>query len=221
MFNFIRKIAFLLTMVVLILLLKSFPKKSVVIRRKFAKADMFCLGCEVDLQGEFDKKAQLLILNHQSMLDIIAMEAIYPGNLAWIAKVEIARMPFFGELTKATQMISIDRNNPRDIVRVIKEAKQKLDSGRILAIFPEGTRGPGKQLLEFKSGVKLIAKKLNIKVQPILIKNSSEILGKNLLVRPAKLIIKPLPIIDTNDDKWLQNAQALMQKEQDALYKNG
>lgn len=217
MLNFLRKIAFGFTMIILIFAFKLFPSKAVQIRRYFAKLNMICMGSSVELLGEFDKNANMIILNHQSMLDIIALECIYPGNLAWIAKIEIEKMPFFGTLIKAGNMISIDRDNPRDIVRVVKEAKDRLENGRILAIFPEGTRGNGKQLLEFKPGVKLIAKKLDLKIQPILIKNSNEILDKSLNINPAKLIIKALPLVDLSDENWLLHTKELMQKELDVL----
>lgn len=199
-------------MIGLILCFIIFPKKVEAIRKYFSKLQMKILGAKPSIKGEFDKNAKMILLNHQSMLDIIALECLYPGDLAWIAKKEIEELFFFGNLIKKGKMISLDRDNPRDIVRVIKEAKDRLNKGRVLAIFPEGTRGDGKNLLEFKSGVKMIAKKLSLKIQPVLILNSNKILSKSLVVRPDTLYIELLPLIDTSINSWLEDTREAMQE---------
>jgi len=51
---------------------------------------------------------------------------------------------------------------------------QKLQN-RVIALFPEGTRGDGEKLLQFKGGAKLIAQKYNLKVQPIIIRNARKL----------------------------------------------
>ncbi|BDR27767.1 hypothetical protein HSHS1_05280 [Helicobacter suis HS1] len=44
-------------------------------------------------------------------------------------------------------MILIDRDDRRGLASLIKVAKEKLDQGRPLVIFPEGTRGRGEGAL--------------------------------------------------------------------------
>ena len=48
-------------------------------------------------------------------------------------------------------MISIDRENKAGIINLLKEAKDRLDKGRPIAMFPEGTRSDGKSMLSFKT----------------------------------------------------------------------
>jgi len=53
-------------------------------------------------------------------------------------------------------MIIIDREDKKSLVKLIKDAKDRLSKGRVIAIFPEGTRGNGKKLLKFKAGAQSI-----------------------------------------------------------------
>lgn len=59
----------------------------------------------------------------------------------------IRRNSSFKIAIKKPKLLCIDRKNPRDLVRVLKEAKQRLSEDRVLAIFPEGTRSRMKNCL--------------------------------------------------------------------------
>ncbi|KAA6225529.1 MULTISPECIES: lysophospholipid acyltransferase family protein [unclassified Campylobacter] len=186
------------------------------IRHNWAKMQRYIINYSIDLEGEFDKEAKMIIMNHQSVLDIIALEDLYPANLAWIAKKELAQIPVFKIAMLRPKFLCIDRKNPRDLVRILKEAKQRLSEGRVLSIFPEGTRSKSEKLLKFQSGAAVLAQKLNIKVQPILIVDSAKILDtKNFTASSGVLKMIALPIVDTNDEKWLENTRKLMQERLD------
>ena len=97
------------------------------------------------------------------MLDIVVLEEVYPKNLCWIAKKEIADLPVIGQIFHIPQMISVERENKRSLIKLVKDAQDRVEKGRVLAIFPEGTRSHSKELLPFKGGAKIIADKLNLK----------------------------------------------------------
>ncbi|WP_317362962.1 lysophospholipid acyltransferase family protein [Campylobacter helveticus] len=183
------------------------------IRRLWAKTQKPILSYKIELVGEFDEEAQMIIMNHQSALDIIALESIYPKNLCWIAKKELGEIPVFKIAIKKPKLLCIDRKNPRDLVRVLKDAKERLEAGRILAIFPEGTRSKNEKMLKFQSGAKILSEKLNLKVQPVLIVDSAKILDtKNFSARSGVLKLIPLPLVDLNDENWLENTRKTMQE---------
>ncbi|ARE81134.1 lysophospholipid acyltransferase family protein [Campylobacter helveticus] len=183
------------------------------IRRLWAKTQKPILSYKIELLGEFDEEAQMIIMNHQSALDIIALESIYPKNLCWIAKKELGEIPVFKIAIKKPKLLCIDRKNPRDLVRVLKDAKERLEAGRILAIFPEGTRSKNEKMLKFQSGAKILSEKLNLKVQPVLIVDSAKILDtKNFSARSGVLKLIPLPLVDLNDENWLENTRKTMQE---------
>ncbi len=63
-------------------------------------------------------------------------------------------------------MIRVDRESRSGLIRLLKDAKETIEKGeRAVAIFPEGTRAKEQKLLSFKSGAKLLAEKLNLRVQ--------------------------------------------------------
>lgn len=183
------------------------------IRKLWAKTQKYTIGYRIELVGEFNPEASMLVINHQSTLDIIALEELFPKNLAWIAKKELAEIPLFKIAMKKPKFLCIDRKNPRDLVRILKEAKQRLEEDRVLAIFPEGTRSKTEKLLKFQNGAKILADKLKLKVQPILIIDSAKILDtKNFTASGGILKIICMNLIDTNDEKWLENTRKNMQE---------
>lgn len=186
------------------------------IRKHWASLQGAVFGFDYEIEGEFDPSATMILMNHQSMLDIIALESLYPKNLAWIAKKELREIPIFKFAMIKPKLLCIDRSNPRDLVRILKEAKERLSEGRVLAIFPEGTRSKGEKMLKFQSGAQVLAEKLNLKVQPILIVNSAKILdSKSLSLSGGTLKLICLPLVDTSAPNWLSDTRKLMQERLD------
>lgn len=190
-----------------------FNKSHRAVRRIWAKSQRFFLRYGIDMVGEFDQSAQLIIINHQSMLDIIVLEELHPGNLCWLTKKEINDLPIIGQIVKVPKMISVDRKNPRDLVRIINESKDRIADGRVLAMFPEGTRSQNGDMLKFQSGAKIIASKLNLKVQPIVLIGTGNIINsKEFKVRKGVVKIVCLDLVDTSNINWLEYTRDLMQK---------
>ena len=181
------------------------------IRKTWAKIQSKVIPFDIELVGEL-KEADMILMNHQSILDIIALEKIYPKNIAWIAKKELAKIPIFKICMTKPKLICIDRKNPRDIVRLLKEAKERLSEGRVLAIFPEGTRSRNEKILKFQNGAKILAEKLNLKIQPLLIVDSSKILdSKDFTINSGTLKIICLDLVDTSKENWLDETRKTMQ----------
>ena len=181
------------------------------IRKTWAKIQSKVIPFDIELVGEL-KEADMILMNHQSILDIIALEKIYPKNIAWIAKKELAKIPIFKICMTKPKLICIDRKNPRDIVRLLKEAKERLSEGRVLAIFPEGTRSRNEKILKFQNGAKILAEKLDLKIQPLLIVDSSKILdSKDFTINSGTLKIICLDLVDTSKENWLDETRKTMQ----------
>lgn len=109
-------------------------------------------------------------------------------------------------------MIPIDRKDPRSLPKLIKDVKDRVDNNRVVAMFPEGTRSEGDKLLKFQSGAKIIVSKLNLKVQPVLIINSRNILDtKRFKLNSGLLKVIYMDLIDTSNETWLEETRAKMQ----------
>ncbi|WP_086277107.1 lysophospholipid acyltransferase family protein [Campylobacter devanensis] len=210
--NWLYAIEITISVIIVVLIFFIAPSSNLWIRRKWTKMQRFLIGYKIDVIGSPDPRANMIIANHQSMLDIMALEEIHPANICWIAKKEIEDLPFFGNIIRVPKMISIDRKDPRSLPKIIKLAKERISEGRVIAIFPEGTRSNGDKILKFKSGANIIANKLNLVVQPVLIIGSRKIIdSKTISVNSGSFKVIYMDIVDTSDENWLENTRAKMQ----------
>ena len=210
-------INFVITVGIVVILITLFNKHNWKIRRIWAKLQAWLTGYKLEVIGTPDVEAQMIILNHQSLLDIIILEATYPKNLAWVAKKEIADMRFFGKVITLNKMISIDREDKKSLLKLFAECKDRLEEGRVIAIFPEGTRGDGKTIAPFKAGTKLIASKLKLKVQPAVIVNTRNVLdSQKFLAKSGKVKLIYLDSFYVKENKnWFEEVQIEMQERLD------
>ncbi len=207
-------VEFFITVTIVIFLMKFDNKRHWLYRKKWANLQKKLIGFHMEVIGKPDPDAQLVLMNHQSLLDIIVMDAHYPKNLSWVAKKEIAEIPFIGQILTLPKMIIVDREDKKSLLKLLKDAKARLDEGRVIAMFPEGTRGNGKKLLPFKMGARFLASKLNLKVQPVVIINTRNILDSiNFTAHSGTVKIIYLdPIDPASDKKWYEKLHEDMQK---------
>jgi 1-acyl-sn-glycerol-3-phosphate acyltransferase len=209
---------FVITVLITIVLMYLFRDHTHIIRRTWAKMQTFLMSFSIKEEGSPSSKATLLVLNHQSVVDVVAFEAIYPKNLCWIAKKEIRDIPLFGHIIPAPRMIAIDRKDKRSLIKMLKEGRERVEEGRVLAMFPEGTRTDGTTLLPFQSGAKALAEKLNLIVQPALIIGARHVFdSKKLCAHSGDVRIIYLDPIDPKEDpNWFETLHTIM-KERLAL----
>lgn len=175
-------VVFGLTTIVAIGLIYTLKKYTLRIRRFWAHSQAYFMNFSIQSFGTPDLSAELLVINHQSLIDIVTLEASFPRDICWIAKKEITDIPLFGHMIKAPEMVSVDRNDRRSMIKMLKSAKNKLDEDRVIAIFPEGTRGDGLKLLKFQNGAKVLAEKFNLKIQPILVIGAKHVFDSKKLI---------------------------------------
>lgn len=183
---------------------------------------MYFLGIKLEIEGKLDESCDLILINHQSMLDIIVMEYIHKRDIAWVAKKEITDMFFFGHIIKAPRMISIDRENKAGLIHLLSEAKDRLDKGRPIAIFPEGTRGDGTFMGDFKAGAKMLGNKYNLKVQPVVMFNTRNIVDSKRL-EASSGVVKVVflePVLASKDSSWYEDTEKNMKEVFYKEYKN-
>lgn len=172
----------------------------------------------VRVKGTPDPEAQMFLLNHQSDIDIGIMETITPKDLAWVAKKELFDVPFFGLVVKLPKDIALERESKSSLVKLIKECKDRLDHGRVITIFPEGTRTETGKMKPFKAGAKIVADKFALKVQPVvLIATAWHFSNKRKDFRPGTVTAVYMDsfVADKEDPEWLNNLHAQMQKVYD------
>jgi 1-acyl-sn-glycerol-3-phosphate acyltransferase len=70
------------------------------IRKVWMRLEMKLLGIKIEEVGTIDMSCDMVIMNHQSLLDIVVMEHLHERDLAWVAKKEISNIFFFGHIIK-------------------------------------------------------------------------------------------------------------------------
>ena len=110
-----------------------------------------------EVDGEEDPAAQMYLINHQSDIDIAVMETISKKDLSWVAKKELFDVPFFGLAMSLPEDIPIERQSKTSLLRLLINAKDRLNKGRVITMFPEGTRSGNGKMLPFKNGAKVVA----------------------------------------------------------------
>ncbi len=211
--------AFVISFIVALLmipLMKLFPKKKGVILHKLNKLILFFMNSKVKIYGKRDKDANFFLMNHQGIMDIVVLEASEYIHLRWVAKKELFDAVWFGHVLKLGDMIEVDRESKAGLVKLLKDAKESIEvKHRPIAIFPEGTRAKSQKLLPFKAGAKIVASKLKLKVQPVVIIGSKYVLNEHIKTGHSGTIeIHYLDsfYIDESNKDWYKNLHKQMQE---------
>ncbi|MCI0480101.1 MAG: 1-acyl-sn-glycerol-3-phosphate acyltransferase [Candidatus Dadabacteria bacterium] len=144
------------------------------------------------------KKSYIVMANHQSNFDVLALATRLPLQLRWVAKRELMKVPIFGFAIKKMGMIIIDRKDPEKAYESMRAADEKIKSGLSVIILPEGTRSRNGKLLEFKKGGFVMALQTKTPILPITINGSRFCLPKGGLfsLRPGKIQMIIHDIVD-------------------------
>ena len=136
----------------------------------------------------------VLVVNHQSVVDIPMLLSAFPRPVGFLAKRELGEIPLFGKAMAAAGNLFIDRENPRDAVRMLREGTARLRDGRLMVVFPEGTRSGDGSIGEFRPGAFYLAQKSGSPVVPVYIDGGYRAIPKGCVrVRPAGLLVRVLP----------------------------
>jgi 1-acyl-sn-glycerol-3-phosphate acyltransferase len=98
-----------------------------------------------------DRGPALLVANHASWLDVIALGAVVEA--AFIAKNEVAGWPLIGPVAKAGRTIFIDRCRRGDTARTVAAMRDRFAEGGTLVLFAEGTSSDGRRVLKFRTSL--------------------------------------------------------------------
>ena len=168
--------------------------------------------------GTVDPEAQMFIINHQSELDIGILESLTKKDLAWVAKKELFEVPFLSLAVRLSRDIPLERESKSALLALLKASKERVDEGRTICIFPEGTRSETGKMRPFKPGAKIIADKLGLKVQPVVLINTAHHFStKRMTARPGIVTVVFLEsfVADPQDKEWLKRLRDTMQQTYD------
>lgn len=124
------------------------------------------------------RRPAVFIGNHTSLFDPPLMISTLPCRPVFVAKRELARIPFLGWVIWLAGFIFIDRRDRGAAMVSLAEAAASIRAGQAIVAFPEGTRSRDGRLLPFKKGAFALAFEAGVPVVPFAIHGGPEILPK-------------------------------------------
>lgn len=108
--------------------------------------------------------------NHQGLFDVVGWVHLNPNPFAVVIKKEAYKVFMLRQIIQTMGGLFMDREDPREGLKVINEVAKQVKEGRNYLIFPEGTRSKnGNKLGEFKSGSFKAATKAKCPIVPMAI----------------------------------------------------
>jgi 1-acyl-sn-glycerol-3-phosphate acyltransferase len=105
----------------------------------------------------------LIVANHLSHLDPPLVGMAVGRRATYLARHTLFKVPGFGWMIRQLGAFPIDRDAGKDGLTAVLKL---LEAGHRVLMFPEGTRSESGEMMPFKPGVALIAKKANCPVVP-------------------------------------------------------
>ena len=198
------------------------PRVSAWCQREWSKVSLKGVGLTVEISGEHLVPAGgvMYCSNHQSLLDILVLGAVLPGDLKWATKRSIMNVPFLGWHLRFAGHVPVDRQmGSRAAADTIKRFREKLENDEQLLVFPEGTRSQDGLVQPFKNGGFYAAVRAQRPVLPVALdgtffmmrkhaSDSGEVSDNNRHVRVK--IAEPIEPPTTGKEKdrvaWLRDA---------------
>jgi 1-acyl-sn-glycerol-3-phosphate acyltransferase len=123
-------------------------------------------------------KPYVVMANHQSYLDVLALFTALPRTVGVVAKKELYRVPFFAGVMRALGCVSVDRVKKVESLTAMRDAAEKVRGGATIAVFPEGTRSTGDRIQRLKKGPFYLAQLAQVEVLPIGIRGSHALMPR-------------------------------------------
>jgi 1-acyl-sn-glycerol-3-phosphate acyltransferase len=149
--------------------------------RNWCQASAQALDIEIEASGvETVPPAPFVYCsNHQSILDILVLGAVLPGDFKWAAKRSLMKIPFLGWHLQLAGHVPVDRRaGSRAAAEVIQRFVETLGRGKPLLVFPEGTRTATGCVQPFKSGGFYAAVRANVPVVPVALEGTHHLMKK-------------------------------------------
>ncbi|WP_165960662.1 lysophospholipid acyltransferase family protein [Actinocrispum wychmicini] len=132
-------------------------------------------GIRVEVHGdhwlrEFAEagRGALVVSNHISWLDIVAVNAVQPMRAQ--AKKEVADWPIIGRMATAARSVYLDRENLRSLPAAVDELMRAMRGGSLVNVSPEGTTWCGLARGRFRPAMFQAAIDADVPVIPFVIR---------------------------------------------------
>jgi 1-acyl-sn-glycerol-3-phosphate acyltransferase len=129
----------------------------------------------------------------------VALFVALPIDVGFLAKKELARVPFLGQAMVAGGHVFVDRKRHESAVHAMAAAAVQVRDGASLVVFPEGTRGKSETVQQFKTGGFHLARQAGVPIVPVGLRGTRLIMGRGeLVIHPGAVDVHVGAPIDPN-----------------------
>jgi 1-acyl-sn-glycerol-3-phosphate acyltransferase len=121
--------------------------------RSFTALLKSLLNVKITVEGATNSLStggQFIVCNHLGYLDGIVLGSLFP--VIFVTKRQVKRWPVVGQLLTLLGTVFVDREDKRDMLRVVNRISQMLNHEANVLLFPEGTSSNGEKVLPFQPG---------------------------------------------------------------------
>ncbi|RDH81001.1 MAG: 1-acyl-sn-glycerol-3-phosphate acyltransferase, partial [endosymbiont of Escarpia spicata] len=194
-------------------------------RVNLAALSLLCgLNYRVEGLENIPDSSVIILAKHQSAWETIAFLSLIPVNKAWVLKRELLNVPIFGWALRLFQPIAIDRSAGRKaVVQLIRDGKDRLESGLSVIIFPEGTRTAPGTRRRYRIGGPLLAEKSGHPVLPVAHNAGVFWRRRDIKKYPGTIDVRIGPVIETDSlsadeinekvEEWIESTLETLPQE--------
>lgn len=180
-------------------------EKKLFFHRTLCAVSRFCInhvpGTQYSMSNPHDEKLEkpaIIICNHQSQLDLMAVLSIAP-KVAILTKKWVWNNPFYGLIIRAAEFYPASDG----IEKCTERLGNLIGRGYSVVVFPEGTRSKDCQIHRFHQGAFHLAKAYNVDILPVFLHGLGHVLPKGeLSLRKGHMHMEIGKRISTADTIW-------------------
>jgi 1-acyl-sn-glycerol-3-phosphate acyltransferase len=138
------------------------------VMRFWARTVFRLIGKKLHVEGleRIEKNGKyILIANHSSLFDIMAITSFFPG-VSWFGHERLIKIPIFSQILRMTDYVPMKKSSIRNTKLMIDRLISK-SKGHTIAIFPEGTRTLDGKINEFYRGFIHVMRASDINILPV------------------------------------------------------
>lgn len=151
--------------------------------------------------NETFEKPAVIIANHSSFLDILAMGMLSP-KIIFLVSDWVYNSPIFGGVVRKAGFYPVSEG----LEGGVEHLRKKVNEGYSLMVFPEGTRSENNVIKRFHKGAFFLAEEFNLDILPIVIHGASELIPKgDFVIHHGKLTVTILERISPENLSFGKN----------------
>jgi 1-acyl-sn-glycerol-3-phosphate acyltransferase len=157
---------------------------------RWARTLLALAGVHLEVEGRPPAPPYLVMANHTSRLDIVALIAALPADhrVGFLAKHTLFDVPLLGGAMRRLGCVPVDREDRLTAAAMLSTSAERLRAGQVLVVFPEETWSTDGRLLPLKRGGFLLARRAGVPILPVGVRGALEAMpASRLVVTPGRI----------------------------------